>query len=1098
MFFMYARIYGHPAGPLNRGKASFMERLIKSAVIIRPLKTRSTGMQTGRKQPHRPFGRVLGGLPFWGSLLLAWLVMAGSPAAAQHLQRPAASSYDVVALRVEFQPDTTRFTTGNGTFDAPLYDENLAPRVDPLPHDEAYFQAHLDFLSHYIQQVSDGQTRVQTHIVPEVIRVSQQMGAYSPTGFDADSDAERRKLAALVQEAWTLASEISSFDMSGFDTERTAFVLFHAGIGRDVELLGTTLDKTPLDLPSISFTERSLTALGIDNVRFNGFPVSNTLIIPRTETRQAFDFIADEPLLLELSINGLLAASFFNYLGVPDLFNTETGESALGPFGLMDPLGIFAFNGLFPPEPMGWTRFYLGWTSALELDPAASERIVLEAAGLSSDALSAFPSLARASISPAQYFLLENRHRDPEEDGLVMQVWKDGAIVEQRIANSDSSFTRFNIEGFTGGVVVAVDNYDWAVPGGVDEDGNNLNGGLLIWHIDERRLRAGLADNSINADPERRAIDLEEADSAQDIGFPSNNPFAAPVDQGTPFDFFYQGNPATAITATGQEVRLYQNRFGPDTVPDSDTNEGGPSFIVLDDFSAPGPTMSFLFRKEAADGIAPLFSEQINVRDWPFIEGGFIAPLKTRDEVLLYTGESDGNSGVHVFRESEMNIPLEFQGREFLRSVVLPDDRAVFALSLFEADGGAVRIFVREEPDEVRPLITVSGFDFEIHGFGSPLIALPKDGQQVLYVLVRGKQADEVALLEVLEDGTATIESVPTVMGLASDGEQPILTGSTETRVRFGTTGWTYDITDATQLGQPVFGREGGTVGVIPLINENALLFLRRDRSTEQINLSRYTDMLGGEHSMNHFPILIDLDEDGRLDVLTTYGSNLVAFTQNGALVRGFPIPLSAPSVAQPLVAELTDSGAWSIVVASTDGNIYAYDTGHGGRLVEGFPLAVGSRVLATPLLQDQKLYAISEEGSLKGWQLDGLGEIWWGQLYGNAQNQSYVVLAEAAQPVPETSSLIVDTETYNWPNPIRNGETFLRCMTTEDARVEIMIVDAAGALVKEMTMDLRGGTPAEEVWQTNAASGVYFARVKATSDTGETATKLIKMAIIR
>jgi hypothetical protein len=129
---------------------------------------------------------------------------------------------------------------------------------------------------------------------------------------------------------------------------------------------------------------------------------------------------------------------------------------------------------------------------------------------------------------------------------------------------------------------------------------------------------------------------------------------------------------------------------------------------------------------------------------------------------------------------------------------------------------------------------------------------------------------------------------------------------------------------------------------------------------------------------------------------------------------------------------------------------------------------------------------------------LEGLSDIRWGQLYGDARNQSFVTLLGSEQPSPEAGGLIVDTETYNWPNPIRNGETFLRCMTREDARVEITIVDAAGALVKEMAMDLRGGTPSEEVWQTDAASGVYFARVKATTDTGETATKLIKMAIIR
>ncbi|HMB92212.1 MAG TPA: hypothetical protein VKP65_15275, partial [Rhodothermales bacterium] len=863
---------------------------------------------------------------------MGWLIRMASPAVAQHLQRPAAASYDVVALRVEFQPDTTRFTTGTGTFDGALYDESLSPNVDPLPHNEAYFQAHLDFLGHYVQQVSDEQTTVRTHIVPEVIRVSQEMGAYSPTGFDADSEAERSKLAALVQEAWTLASDVSSFDMSGFDTERTAFILFHAGVGRDVELLGTTLDKTPLDLPSISFTERSLTALGVENVRFNGFPVRNTLIIPRTETRQAFDFIADEPLLLELSINGLLAASFFNFLGVPDLFNTETGESALGPFGLMDPLGIFAYNGLFPPEPMGWTKFYLGWTPALELDPASSERIILEAAGLSSDALSEFPSLARASISPAEYFLVENRNRDPEGDGLVMQVLKDGALVEQRISNSDSTFTRFNIEGFTGGVVVAVDNYDWAVPGGVDDDGNDLNGGLLIWHIDERRLRTGLTDNSVNADPDRRAIDLEEADSAQDIGFPSNNPFAAPVDQGTPFDLYYQGNPATAITATGQEIQLYENRFGPDTVPDSDTNEGGPSFVVLDDFSAPGPMMSFLFRREADEGIAPVFSEHIGTAAIPFVFGSALTSLDT-GALLFFTGDTPQGSAAGVYREGADDIPFQREA-DGLRTAVLPDGRVL--LAEVEAGSSTVVFSIRAGgAGEAEEISSTDGLGINVQHFDSPLVGYQQNGPPAFVVIVQGPTPAERYLLTFFEDGILIPEQInANTYGLASDGEQLLVVGRTQVVRQDGTLLWNIEALGSGQVGQPVFGQDAGLVGVIPLGGERTLLFLQDDGSTKQIDLPRYADVLDeeGEQAMNPFPVLVDLDEDGRLDVLTTYGNSLVAFSQQGALVRGFPIRLSAPSVAQPLVARLSDSGGWSIIVASTDGNVYAYDTGNDGR----------------------------------------------------------------------------------------------------------------------------------------------------------------------
>ena len=61
--------------------------------------------------------------------------------------------------------------------------------------------AHLAFLEDYVGRVSDGKTTLTTHLVPEVVRLSQPMGAYSPTGLDYASDAEMRKLAALVEAA---------------------------------------------------------------------------------------------------------------------------------------------------------------------------------------------------------------------------------------------------------------------------------------------------------------------------------------------------------------------------------------------------------------------------------------------------------------------------------------------------------------------------------------------------------------------------------------------------------------------------------------------------------------------------------------------------------------------------------------------------------------------------------------------------------------------------------------------------------------------------------------------------------------------------------
>src|SRR5690606_18539340 len=143
-----------------------------------------------------------------------------------------------------------------------------------------------------------------------------------------------------------------------------------------------------------------------------------------------------------------------------------------------------------------------------------------------------------------------------------------GEVIEQHIQNGDPEFNSFNIGGFVGGVVVAVDNYDWALPGGVDENENPLNGGVLIWHVDERRLVAGLPRNAVNVGANNRAIDLEEADGAQDIGFPSG-PFGPQADIGTPFDYFYEGNPVEVLTEAGsrsEERRVGQERTGGSSV----------------------------------------------------------------------------------------------------------------------------------------------------------------------------------------------------------------------------------------------------------------------------------------------------------------------------------------------------------------------------------------------------------------------------------------------------------------------------------------------------------------------------------------------------
>ena len=934
---------------------------------------------------------------------------------------PAASRYDVVALRVEFQPDTTRFTTGDGTFAGLMFPTDA--RVDPLPHDAGYFRAHLAFLEDYIGAASQGRTRVVTHLLDEVVRVSKPMAAYSPQGFEADTDPERARLAALVHEAWSLASQVTTFDATALAPGRTAFVLFHAGVGRDVELVGTSLDKTPQDLPSLFFDHAALIRLGAGDAVFRGIPVDQTAIIPRTESRLGTNSLDDSVYLLELSINGLLAASFVSYLGVPDLFNTVTGESAIGPFGLMDPLGIFAYAGLFPPLPGAWTRVALGWADPIH---------VVESGPISLSA----NEVAHIPVSEAEYFLVENRVRDAGGDGVTLTIWEDGAVRSEHHAAPMEGFSRFDVDAFGGGVVTSVSNYDFALPG-LDADGMVHNGGALIWHVDERQF-----GRVVNNNPEHRAVDLEEADGAQDLGFDNYI--------GSVFDFYYEGNPASVELPSGTVLRLWENRFGPDTTPDSRTNGGGESFVELSGFSSPGPVITFEYRRASGEHVTLIESTGF---DFP-VPAGWIKPYST--QVGVYTG-------------SEVVIPGLVTLDAASGPVSSPGGLAVVTAA---AGGYAIRTY---DLDGTKPVLTREWPVATALAPKGPLLAVG-GAHYALFT-------DDVGSSEVVRVD-ATIQS--SLLGdgglglVAVDYESVFFVGRSQTGPLEESPQWTYHLDGP--AGAPVMGRDGsGLWGVIP--GFNGPLVLQPDGTTLDIPLA---DPL-------HAAVLADINSDGFLEIVTMSGSQLVAYSMQGAVMPPFPVELGARSVTEPLVFEM--AGAIIVAVATRDGHVHAIDVTHGGAQVEGFPLSVGHSVVAQPLLWDQELHVISTNGRWSTFLLPSAGQSMWSQYRGSAINAGFG--ATVAQPDPG-ESLLVDEEVYNWPNPVRSGFTHFRVMARERSEITITIADLAGMRVDELHFSVSAGTAAEYGWETSAASGIYFARVRAQSDSGRTETRLIKLAVIQ
>ena len=504
----------------------------------------------------------------------------------------------ILAVMVNFQEDRDGATFGNGKFGS-IYSQNYGNDIlDPLPHDRDYFESHLTFVKNYYQKVSNGKVDVQFTILPDTFSVTKTMRNYSP----APGSDDFTPMGQFAEEVWTKADAMyPGLTFSDYNL----FVIFHAGVGRDISLPGSLGNER--DLPSVYLGENSLKNIfGSD---FDGFPVSNgtfkitnSMIIPETESRE-LETISGK-FLFEITINGLIVASVASHLGLPDLFDTNTGLSAIGRFGLMDGQSIFAYNGCFPPEPSAWEKIYLGWADAVEVSPGNYDvNVVSKLASTLADTV-----ILKVPINSSEYYLIENRQRDVLDNGSVVTIKSNGNIFTKNFPKDTTGFYSYDTDSLSG-VVLDVDEFDWALPGN----------GIVIWHIDENVIDEKLAENKINTDKTHRGVDVEEADGVQDIGEQFTTIFGdVIIGEGTEQDFWYADNKA----------ELFKNIFNKDSRPDTKTNTGANSLITIKDFSSISNRMSF--KIEYGDSIIKPYLVQILMVSY----GSFIITLFQRSESI--------------------------------------------------------------------------------------------------------------------------------------------------------------------------------------------------------------------------------------------------------------------------------------------------------------------------------------------------------------------------------------------------------------------------------------------------------------------------------
>ncbi len=1084
---------------------------------------------------------------------LALLVLLPAAGFGQQLSHPVMASRDdlflmprpfllipdtveVLAVMAQFQTDQDVATTGEGRFDLSAATDSI---IDAPPHNGQFFDDHMTFLENYYSKSSDGKQIIRTTFIDTVYTLSGPMADYSPQRNESNL-----KLAELAKETWEMVDASGRVsDFSVYD----CFLIFHAGTGRDIDLVSLFgFDPTPRDVPSIFLGPAAFReAYGQDYpgilVNNGQDTISNSGILPETESRLIPTVTGD--ILLELSFNGLLSASVASYLGLPDLFDTNTGFSAIGRFGLMDGQSIFSFLGVFPPEPSAWEKYYLGWVEPLTVAEAETS-IQLPAVGLGSA-----DTIYRAGLTPGEYFLIENRQRDPLGNGQVVTSVFNGVTRTQVFPVDTTGFNQFDISALSG-VITDVEDLDWSLPGGIDVDGNRLNGGALIWHIDEAIIQREIGSNSVNADPDHRGVDLEEADGSQDIG--QEYGFLSPgsgSEEGTVLDFWYDGNPAP----------VFENVFSSTSFPSSVTNSGANSLITINQFSASGAKMSATVLlgdgqtlpldgyPMALDEVLPLPSLTVG----SLIAGGAQAVLATSTgkAVPVFSLEGDstvappvagkvfgwtatGSPGMTAgFSDGRMIEGANMQEAAFLETAVavrdlngdsFQDILVAQGRGIGSAGGGAaissLRAFtpVDSNGDSLAETLFETVLPRRLTTppvIADSVIAVGATGGILYLFRFDGVLIDSVIVLSAVQDSVAGVSLLSNPYSFVVTGSG----GSITVVTRAPDNSTLSEGIDGIDLDRAIAGPGATSITTVDGTSTMRLAVTTRDGNLYYMVVTGVTTILPGFPVSTGAPCtappaLADIDGDGERDVIFFSGSQIHVYNHVGAVLDNFPVTVASGAViaSSPVVADVDGDDDLDIVAVTEDGLVTAFD--RFGDSATGFPLQAGSGRQSAAVFQIPGpsleavdvglIVASSDDGSVTGWKtgrilansIDRLMP--WPQFQRDATKSGLATELITGSKI--SNSFFPEDRAYNWPNPVYDARTYFRFFVSEDAQVSVKIFDLAGDLVSELSTNAVGGVDNEIAWDvTDIQSGVYFARMEASGSTGSGNT-VIKVAVVK
>ena len=437
----------------------------------------------------------------------------------------------LLVLLIEFQPDDDPTTTGDGTF---IQEDSLyAVSFGKAPHNQAYFEAHLEALRYYYQAVSMGQYNLEFDVYPqnaadlfEAYTLPNPMAYYNQ--IDADPDLMIERFEEYFTHALQKADEDGSIDFSRYGH----FMFIHAGADWQHDTQGDTFK----DIPSFFIQMGD----GKEYTTNEGVIIDHACNVPEMITQDVYE--NGNEVYGYGVINSVMAHEFGHSLGYVDLYNVNSFRPEVGYFDIMDSGGagllgygvyneqdelekVYYIEGGLPTLPGAWTRLLVQeWKEHFETqgyyqtnhDLNFDEPIQIRPAGYKTQFGVSTPYIINIPISDHEYLLIENRQVDPDGDGGIRFV----ADLPETPGGNDHRVLLYPSSTNPNDFLPNYE-YDYLLPGWIQaSNGHAIGGGLVIWHIDDDIIYGNdnFDNNYVNIDHLNRGVKIIEADNLQDIG----------------------------------------------------------------------------------------------------------------------------------------------------------------------------------------------------------------------------------------------------------------------------------------------------------------------------------------------------------------------------------------------------------------------------------------------------------------------------------------------------------------------------------------------------------------------------------------------------